>query len=42
MVGTVLSGLSPVVIEGVADEGARIRVRVRTLEGPVAVPGLRG
>jgi transposase len=39
LVGMVFSGLSPLVIEGVAEEGALIRVRARTPGGPVACPG---
>lgn len=35
----VFSGLSPLVIEEVAEEGATIRVRARTPGGPVACPG---
>ncbi|MEU5914939.1 ISL3 family transposase, partial [Micromonospora sp. NPDC047527] len=35
----VFSGLLPLVIEDVTDEGGRILVRARTPEGPVACPG---
>nr|WP_162794850.1 ISL3 family transposase [Nonomuraea lactucae] len=33
------SGLSPLVVEDVADEGEQIRIRARTLDRPVACPG---
>ncbi|MEV6868430.1 ISL3 family transposase [Streptosporangium subroseum] len=36
---TVFSGLSPLVVEDVADQGERIRVRARTPDGSVACPG---
>ncbi|MFF3437598.1 ISL3 family transposase [Streptosporangium sp. NPDC002721] len=39
LVSTVFSGLSPLVVQDVADEGKRIRVRARTPDGPVACPG---
>ncbi|HZP52493.1 transposase family protein, partial [Actinocrinis sp.] len=35
----VFSGLAPLVIEGVTDEGGLIRVWARTPGGPVACPG---
>lgn len=35
----VFSGLLPLVIDDVTDEGERILVRARTPEGPVACPG---
>ena len=35
----VFSGLSPLVVEDMTDEGERIRVRARTPDGPVACPG---
>ncbi|MFI6598678.1 ISL3 family transposase [Nonomuraea sp. NPDC050536] len=38
LVGTVFSGLSPLVVEQVADEGEQIRVRARTPNGSVACP----
>ncbi|MGW7587457.1 ISL3 family transposase [Kitasatospora sp. NPDC054768] len=38
LVGTVFSGLSPLVIEDVVDEGAAIRVVARTMDGPVPCP----
>ncbi|WP_443709850.1 ISL3 family transposase [Salinispora arenicola] len=38
---TVFSGLLPLVIDDVTDEGERILVRARTPEGPVACPGCR-
>jgi hypothetical protein len=38
---TVFSGLLPLVIDDVTDEGERIVVRARTPEGPVACPGCR-
>jgi transposase len=39
LVGTVFSGLSPLVIEEVADQGERILIRARTPVGAVACPG---
>lgn len=39
LIRVVFSGLSPLVIEEVTDEGAWIRVRARTPGGPVACPG---
>ncbi|WP_435875136.1 ISL3 family transposase [Nonomuraea fuscirosea] len=39
LVRTVFSGLSPLVVEDVADEGEQIRVRARTPDGSVACPG---
>lgn len=36
---TVFSGLLPLVIDDVTDEGDRILVRARTPEGPVPCPG---
>ncbi len=39
LVGTVFSGLSALVIEGVEDTGEVICVRARTREGAVAGPG---
>ncbi|MFJ2779598.1 ISL3 family transposase, partial [Kitasatospora sp. NPDC087315] len=38
LVGTVFSGLSPLVIEDVVDEGEVIRVVARTQDGPVPCP----
>ncbi|MGS2646890.1 ISL3 family transposase [Streptosporangium sp. G12] len=38
LVTVVFSGLSPLVVEDVADEGERIHVRARTPAGPVACP----
>ncbi len=35
---TVFSGLSPLVVEDIADEGEQIRVRARTPNGSVACP----
>jgi transposase len=39
LVGLVFSGLSPLVIEDVVDQGERIWVRARTPDGPAACPG---
>jgi transposase len=39
LVAVVFSGLSPLVIEDVVDEGERIVVRARTPQGTVACPG---
>jgi transposase len=39
LVGTVFSGLSALVIEGVEDAGEAICVRARTRDGAVACPG---
>jgi zinc-finger of transposase IS204/IS1001/IS1096/IS1165 len=39
LVRTVFSGLSPLVIEDVADQGERILIRARTPAGMVACPG---
>jgi len=39
LVSVVFSGLAPLVIEGVTDEGGLIRVWARTPGGPVACPG---
>ncbi|MER5647550.1 transposase family protein [Streptosporangium sp. NPDC002524] len=39
LVSVVFAGLSPLVVENVADERERIRVRARTPDGPVARPG---
>jgi hypothetical protein len=39
LANTVFSGLSPLVVEDVTDEGERIRVRARTPDGSVACPG---
>src|SRR5437016_5903199 len=39
LVDVVFSGLSPLVIEDVVDEGLRIVVRARTPQGTVACPG---
>lgn len=41
-VQAVFSGLSPLVIEGVADEGERILVRARTSLDTAVWPGVRG
>jgi transposase len=38
LVSVVFSGLSPLVVEDVADQGERIRVRARTPDGPAACP----
>ncbi len=35
----VFSGLDPLVVEGVVDEGGRILVQARTPSGPAACPG---
>jgi transposase len=39
LMGTVFSGLSPLVIDDVADQGERILIRARTPAGMVACPG---
>jgi transposase len=39
LVSVVFSGLAPLVVEDVADEGELIRVRARTPDEPVACPG---
>lgn len=39
LIGVVFSGLTPLVIEAVIDEGGRIVVRARTPHGTVACPG---
>jgi transposase len=39
LMAVVFSGLSPLVIEDVVDEGERIVVRARTPQGTVACPG---
>ncbi|WP_433412795.1 transposase family protein [Microtetraspora malaysiensis] len=39
LVNVVFSGLSPLVVEDVADEGEWIQVRARTPDRPVACPG---
>jgi hypothetical protein len=39
LVGVVFSGLSPLVVKDVVDEGERIRVRARTPDGSVACSG---